>query len=132
MKLRQIEYKVDYVSPIFVIDFSNIQPNTILDACQKLVENYQAKWAKLGISAYPGLITIFVIVQHMVVVMVVDTRDGGDQEPIPMTELDLSKLNHWLDSAMGIAIPVMLARESLLAYRESFTKTQKEQSDPDI
>lgn len=131
--LRRIGYEIGFAWPVFVIDFSKAHDaGRIVSACRKCVQKYQAKWANLGIMEYPRLITVFAIIQHVVVVLVVDTHEHETQEPIPMTEIDLSELNHWLDCAIAIAIPVMLARESLLAYRSSFPVTEMEESDPDL
>lgn len=132
-ELRKIGYQIDFAWPVFVIDFSRAHDaDSIMRACRKRVQQYQAKWAELGIIEYPRLITVFAIIQHMVVILVVDIDNHETQEPMPMTEIDLSALNHWLDCAIAISIPIMLARESLMVYRESFPVTEKEEADLDL
>lgn len=131
--LCRIGYEIGFVWPVFVLDFSRAHDaDRIMRGCRTCVQKYEAKWAALGIEDYPRLITVFAIIQHIVVVLVVDTDNHETQDPMPMTEIDVSELNHWLDSAIAISIPIMLARESLLAYRDSFPVTEKEESDPDL
>lgn len=64
--------------------------------------------------------------------MVGDTEHLDEEEPYPLAELDLSKRSHWLDYSLGIAITVMLARESLLAHRWAFPTIQVVEDDPDL
>lgn len=131
--LRRIGYEIGFAWPVFVLDFSSAHnAERIVRACRSCVQKYKAKWAGLGIVDYPRLITVFAIIQHTVVVLVVDADDDETQDPMPMTEIDVSELNHWLDTAIAIAIPIMLARESLLVYRDSFPVTEREESDPDL
>lgn len=131
--LRRIGYEIGFAWPVFVLDFSSAHDaERIVRACRNCVQKYKAKWAGLGIVDYPRLITVFAIIQHIVVILVVDADKDATQDPMPMTEIDVSELNHWLDTAMAISIPIMLARESLLAYRDSFPITEREESDPDL
>lgn len=64
--------------------------------------------------------------------MVADTEHPDEEEPYPLAELDLSQRSHWLDYSLGIAITVMLARESLLAHRWAFPAVEVVESDPDL
>lgn len=89
-------------------------------------------YAARGIQHYPRCIYIFVVVQHIVLVMVADTEHPDEEEPYPLAELDLSQRSHWLDYSLGIAITVMLARESLLAHRWAFPAVEVVESDPDL
>lgn len=131
--LRRIGHDIGFIWPVFVIDFSRAHDATkIVSACQNCAQKYRSKWADLGIVEYPRLITIFAVIQHVVVVLVVDTEEAESHEPIPITEVDWSESNHWLDCAIAISIPIMLARESLLKYRDSFPVTEREDSDPDL
>lgn len=131
--MRRIGYEIGFAWPVFVLDFSRSHnAKRIVRACRNCVQKYKAKWAELGIAEYPRQITIFAIIQHLVVVLVVDIDDDDAQDPMPITEIDVSELNHWLDTAIAIAIPIILARESLLAYRDSFPVTEREESDPDL
>lgn len=128
--------KHDYVSPVFVITYTDAQTaNTgrpIVERCQTLVQEYRSQYGARGIKDYPRCIYIFVVVQHIVLVMVADTEHSDDEEPYPLAELDLSQRSHWLDYSLGIAITVMLARESLLACRWAFPRVELLEDDPDL
>lgn len=128
--------KHDYVSPVFVITYNDAQAAStgrpIVEKCQALVDKYRSKYAARGIQHYPRCIYMFVVVQHIVLVMVADTEHAEGDEPYPLAELDLSQRSHWLDYSLGIAITVMLARESLLAHRWAFPTIEVEESDPDL
>lgn len=127
--------KLDYISNMRVIayrDVAQASSRTVVEACQKAAKRYRSKYAAVGIAEYPRMLYVFVIIQHIVVIMAVDTReDKADEEPFPFAELDMSKKAHWLDSALGIAITVQLARESLSAYRGSFPERKVVESDSD-
>lgn len=125
------------MSPISVISYKDAQAastgHAVVERCQSLVQKYRRKYAGKGIEDYPRMIYIFVVIQHVVLVMAADTKEQeADEEPFPFAELDMSKKTHWLDSTLGIAIPVMLARESLFAHRWAFPEIEVVESDPDL
>lgn len=128
--------KLDYVSPVFVISYKNAQAassgQTIVDKCQSTVQQYRDEYARKGIENYPRMIYVFVVVQHVVLVMAADTTEREvEEEPFPFAELDISNKTHWLDYSLGISIPVMLARQSLVAHRRFFSEVEVVESDPD-
>lgn len=113
-------------------DVGQASSRKVVEACQNAAKQYRNKYAAKGIENYPRILYVFVIIQHIVLVMAVDTNeDKADNEPFPLAELDMSKKTHWLDSALGIAITVQLARESLRAHRDSFPELDIVESDPD-
>lgn len=129
------EKKCDYISPVFIITHETSQAATstgrpIVEQCQKLVEKYRSGYATRGIQDYPRCIYIFVVVQHVVLIMVADTK-RSDGEPYPLAELDLSQRSHWLDYSLAISITVLMAKEALMAHRSSFPKVEWETDDPD-
>lgn len=78
------------------------------------------------------MVYVFVVIQHIVLVMGVDTTEREiEQEPFPVAELDVSNKTHWLDYSLGITIPVMLARQSLVGHRWAFPEVEVVESDPD-
>lgn len=117
--------KLDYVSPCVIVPYTNARDaangKSIVQRCQDVVQKYRDDYADRNIENYPRMIYIFVVIQHVVVVMAADTTEVEvEEEPYPLAELDVSKQSHWLDSTLGIAIPVMLARQSLVAHRKWF------------
>ncbi|KAF3767791.1 hypothetical protein M406DRAFT_69906 [Cryphonectria parasitica EP155] len=126
----------DYTSPVFTVTFTNFHAASsgqiVVERCQSLIRSYRAKWIQRGTNHYPRLITIFVVIQHIVLIFTADTDQDNDEEPTPFAELDVSKKTHWLDSSLAIAISVMLARESLVAHREYFPKRKHVEADRDL
>lgn len=128
--------KLDYVSPVFVIPYTNAQAagsgQTVVEKCQSVAKEYRAEYARKGIEDYPRMIYIFVVIQHIVLVMAADTTEREvEEEPLPFAELDISNKTHWLDYSLGIAIPVMLARQSLFGHRWAFPEVEVVESVPD-
>ncbi|CAN8102380.1 unnamed protein product [Discula destructiva] len=127
--------KRDYVSPVFVIAYKTPQSAStrrpILEKCQSLVEKYREEYATRGIKDCPRCVYIFVVVQHIVLVMVADTERPDGEEPHPLAELDLSQKSHWLDYSLAISITVLMAKEALVAHQSSFLEIEWETDDPD-
>lgn len=127
--------KLDYVSPVFIIPYRSAQAassgQTVVGKCQSVVQEYRAEYARRGIKHYPRMIYIFVVIQHIVLVMAADTTEREvEDEPFPFAELDISNKTHWLDYSLGITIPVMLARQSLSAHRWAFPEAEVAENDP--
>lgn len=97
----------DYVSPVFVVAYKTPEAASrrrpIVEKCQALVERYRNGYATRGIENYPRCIYIFVVVQHVVLVMVADTERAEGEEPYPLAELDISLSSHWLDYSLAIS-----------------------------
>lgn len=125
---------LDYVSPCVIVSYKNAKAaadgETIVEKCQDVIQRYRNDYADRNIENYPRMIYIFVVIQHIVVVMAADTTEVEvEEEPYPLAELDISKQSHWLDSTLGIAIPVMLARQSLVAHRCWFPEAPSEEDE---
>lgn len=128
--------KRDYISPIFIVAYKTSQAASagrpIVEHCGTLVDKYKAWYAQRDVQEYPRCIYIFVIVQHVVLVMVADTEKPEGEEPYPLAELDLSQRSHWLDYTLAISITINLAKEALAAHRASCPEIEWETDDPDL
>ncbi|PSR80641.1 hypothetical protein BD289DRAFT_60274 [Coniella lustricola] len=128
--------KRDYVSPVFTIVYTNTQAvgsgQAVVNKCREVVEDYRAEWEERATENYPRLITIFVVIQHIVLVFAADTEVGASGEPFAFAELDMSKKAYWLNTSIAIAIAVMVARRALVAHRESFAKLEDVEDDVDL
>lgn len=126
----------DYISPICIVAFKTPEAASagrpIVEQCQTLVDKYKAWYAQRGIQEYPRCIYIFVIIQHVVLVMVADTQNTEGEEPCPLAELDLSQRSHWLDYSLAISITMILAKSALAAHRASCPEIEWETDDPDL
>lgn len=118
----------DYVSPVFTIAYANVQEvgrgRAVVDKCRETVQFYITECAQRGIEQYPRLVTIFVVIQHVVLVFAADTEDGADSELFAIAELDMSKKAYWLNTSVAIAISIMLARRALIAHRDDFPELE--------
>lgn len=141
VKLRGFQ---DYVSPIFILKFSDLRDVSLGDgetlggwvhdqatkACRTRVEQYRAEWADCEVDSYPRFIYTFVIIQQTVVIWALDTEPGEIPDPYVLASLDMSKRTAWLETSLAIAITIQLAKESLCAYRSGFPQAERD-DDPD-
>ncbi|KUI68162.1 hypothetical protein VM1G_04005 [Cytospora mali] len=135
----------DYVSPIFIIKFSNLKRVPIEDretlgqwvhqqamqACQARVEQYHADWSECEVESYPRFIYTFVIIQQTVLIWAIDTGLDEVQEPYVLASLDMSMRTAWLETSLAIAITIHLAKESICAHRSSLPLVEGDDDDLD-
>ncbi|KAJ0115362.1 hypothetical protein J7T55_012640 [Diaporthe amygdali] len=136
-----------YSSPIMIIKFATLQFAQVDEdqlqtwvhqqamlSCRRSVEDYHNQWAQRGVEHYPRVMYAFVIIQQTVQIWAIDTELPEEQlgNPYPLRSIDMSKRNDWLNCTFSIAIPIYLAKESLLAHRWNFPKVEVEDSDTDL
>lgn len=135
----------DYVSPIFIIKFSNLKRAPVgeretlgqwvhqqaMQACQARVEQYHADWAEREVASYPRFIYTFVIIQQTVLIWAIDTDLDEVQEPYVLASLDMSKRTAWLETSLAIAIAIHLAKDSICAHRSGLPLMEEQDDDPD-
>lgn len=136
-----------YSSPIMIIKFATLQFAQVDEdqlqtwvhqqamlSCRRSVEDYHNQWAQRGVEHYPRVMFAFVIIQQTVQIWAIDTELPEEQlgNPYPLKSIDMSKRNDWLNCTFSIAIPIYLAKESLLAHRWNFPKVEVEDSDTDL
>lgn len=134
-----------YVSPIFIVKFSNLNMVPVeerdmlsewvhrqaMQACQARVRRYHADWAESEVDSYPRFIYTFVIIQQTVLIWAIDTDPTEMPEPYILASLDMSKRTAWLETSLAIAITIHLAKESICVHRGSLPPWEEEDDDPD-
>ncbi|ROW09609.1 hypothetical protein VMCG_02576 [Cytospora schulzeri] len=135
----------DYVSPIFIIKFSDLKKVQVgeretlgqwvhqqaMQACQTRVEQYHAEWAEREVDSYPRFLYTFVIIQQTVLIWMNDTDLKKAQEPYVLASLDMSKRTAWLETSLAIAITIQLAKDSICAHRSGLPLLEEQDDDPD-
>lgn len=135
----------DFVSPIFILKFCNLNNAPLrkwetlgqwvlrqaMQACQERVRQYHAKWAAHGVNDYPRFVYTFVVIQQTVLIWVIDTDLDEVEEPYVLANINMSERTAWLETSLAIAITIHLAKESICAHRAGFPLTKREGCDPD-
>jgi hypothetical protein len=83
-------------------------------------------------SRKPPLLTAFVILQHMIMVVNLDSSHP-DNDIVVFCEMDLSMADQWLWNALALALPVHMARDALWDLRHLLPEADTMNvDDPDV
>ncbi|KAJ9148930.1 hypothetical protein NKR23_g4588 [Pleurostoma richardsiae] len=132
--LQRYDYQPNIITVRYDrVDVSPQELATMMgDGLSGWAKQYRRRYRAKGIQQYPRVLYCFVIIQQLVLVA---TLKVSDREPKPLVfaQMNVSHRDRWLDSGLGIAIPVLVAREALLKYRNDFPELELEESDdPDL
>jgi hypothetical protein len=79
----------------------------------------------------PPLLYGFMIIQHIVMIITLDSSHPDNKFLVCADALDLSQADQWLWNALALALPVNMARNELWKRRESMPFKRREVDDPD-
>lgn len=80
----------------------------------------------------PPLLYGFMIIQHIVMIITLDSSHPDNKVLVCADALDLSLADQWLWNALALALPVNMARNELWKRRESMPLKRREVDDPDV
>lgn len=125
----------DFVSPVFVFTGNELDGghDRFDRALERKAWQYRHKYWDLGVDRFPPLIFGLIVFQHVVMTLVKDVRKNSKARAVAVDQFDVSNTDQWLDSALGMALPIHLAKASICAHWEEFPRKEEEEvDDPDL
>lgn len=106
---------------------ANTAPTSVAQDVNRRLKRWAMEYRRnnkqRGIRHYPRVLYAFAIIQHTVSILTIDARERNPT-PVVFDDYDFSVVQGWLDSGLGVAIPINYAREALVAYRDHFGQVE--------